>query len=80
MPTLYFRVVVGEHDITAEDGQEVFVPSKWVSHPSYKSYNSDYDFAIVTLQTSLTWSDAVKPVCLPYSSKVTIICHRPWIF
>ena len=60
-----FVVVVGEHDITAgNDGQNI-VPSNWINHPNYNSRTVDYDFAVVLLKKKLTWSESVRPICLP---------------
>ena len=51
------RVVVGEHDYTdSTDGQVSVTPSSWLSHPSYESSTTNYDFAILRLSTALTFS------------------------
>ena len=53
----YIRVVVGEHDYTdSSDGQVSITPSSWLSHPSYDSSTTNYDFAIIKLSTALTFS------------------------
>lgn len=66
---LCFRVVVGEHDVTdASDGQMRFTPEKWISHPDYSSSTLENDFAIIILNSPITWSDKVMPICLPSQS------------
>ncbi|XP_067910370.1 transmembrane protease serine 2-like [Heterodontus francisci] len=39
--------------------------SKIVTHSSYNSQTNDYDFALLKLQTPLTFTDNVRPACLP---------------
>ena len=46
-------------------GEEVFDPLSWISHPSYNPNTVDYDFALVELDTIITWSKYVQPICLP---------------
>ena len=63
------RVVVGEHDVSdSSDGQQSFTASSWTSHPSHDSDTVDYDFALLTLTSPLTFSSSVMPACLPDSS------------
>ncbi|XP_063080639.1 transmembrane protease serine 2 isoform X1 [Cavia porcellus] len=38
---------------------------KVIPHPSYDSTSKNYDIALFKLQTPLSFSDSVKPVCLP---------------
>lgn len=38
---------------------------KVISHPNYDSKTKNNDIALMKLQTPLTFSDKVKPVCLP---------------
>ena len=60
-----FRVSLGEHDITRSDGEQLFTPSQWISHPRYDGASTNYDFAIVKLSTPVTFSSSVLPACLP---------------
>ena len=46
-------------------GERSIIPSRWIQHPSYNPSTVDYDFAMVELSTSLTWSKYVQPICLP---------------
>ena len=32
-----FVVVLGDHDVTTEDGEQRINPAKWISHPNYNS-------------------------------------------
>merc|ERR1711970_425362 len=60
-----FEVIVGDHDLNIDDGEERFEVCNTVEHPDYNSGNSDYDIAIVTLCKPLTFRKEVRPVCLP---------------
>ena len=71
--TQFYRVVVKEHNVTKDDGQQRVSPVSWQNHPDYNPGTLDYDYAIVTLRHSLTWSNEVAPICLPTKTKVVII-------
>ena len=59
-------MVVGEHDLAVVEGEEeTFSVREWISHPSYRSLNSDYDYAILKLDSHISFSPSVSPVCLP---------------
>merc|ERR1711915_1111396 len=60
-----FNVVVGEHNLTVEDGEETFSVCNMKIHPEYNSDTNDHDVAILTLCNSLTFRKEVSPVCLP---------------
>ena len=60
-----FRVHVGEHDVTVEDGEQKIEPSTWISHPGYMADTYDLDIAIIRLKTVVQFSYAVAPICLP---------------
>ena len=60
------RVVVGDHDLYIKgDGEKNFLVESWVSHPQYNPRNTDYDYAIITLQKPIEFSFSALPVCLP---------------
>ncbi len=40
-------------------------PISFTKHRSFNATSLDYDLALVTLATDLTWSRTVSPVCLP---------------
>jgi len=60
-----FKVVVNEHDVTVDDGQEVFDICAKNEHPNYSSRTNAHDIAILTLCKPVTFTPKVGPVCLP---------------
>jgi len=67
--TFLFQVVVGEHDVTRNDGEQRISPAQWIDHPSYNSNNNDNDFALIRLSQDVTFSNSVMPACLPDSTR-----------
>ena len=63
-----FIVITGEHDTTDSD-KTLHTVSEVAKHPKYKKVNgvSEYDVAIFTLSSPITFSIAASPVCLPAS-------------
>ena len=58
-----FQVLVGEHDLTREDGQQRVEVCNIEQHPDYNPpYN---ELSILTLCSPLQMSRSVSPVCLP---------------
>ena len=56
----------------------IFTYRKWITHPKYNENSIDNDFAIIKLLTPVTFTDRVKPICLPsilnnYDSKVATV-------
>merc|ERR1712013_652773 len=60
-----FKVVVNEHDVTVDDGQEVLDICSKKEHPSYSSHTNAHDIAILTLCKAVTFPPKVSPICLP---------------
>ena len=61
-------VKVGEYDTSANnDDAEVIKVKKIHAHPNYNSNNMDMDFSILELEKDLTFSESVRPACLPQS-------------
>jgi len=60
-----FKVVVNEHDVTVDDGQEVLDICSKKEHPSYSSHTNAHDIAILTLCKPVTFTPKVSPICLP---------------
>lgn len=61
-----FDVVVGEHDTTGSSDGTIHKVSRVVEHPSYNFPN--FDFAIVTLETPISFGARANAACLPTRS------------
>ena len=61
------QVLVGEHDTSDSvvDRQNVY---EIRNHPKFTYENTDYDFSILTLLSSLIFSSVASPICLPSST------------
>ena len=59
-------MVVGEHDTTGANDGTIHKVSRVVEHPSYKFPN--FDFAIVTLKTPISFETRANAACLPTRS------------
>jgi len=60
------QVILGKH-YTGYGGLRVGV-TKFVKHPLYSSGSQDNDFAIITLNRDVEFTNKIKPVCLPQKS------------
>ena len=47
------------------DGEQAFKVAEIIQHPMYNPDTSDYDFALLMLETTATISDKIGFVCLP---------------
>ncbi|XP_050088575.1 venom protease-like [Anopheles aquasalis] len=65
-------VRLGEHDLNNQtESAHVDVPVyKYLSHPSYDTFDGHSDLAILFLSETVQFNDAMKPICLPYSEPV----------
>jgi len=62
-------VVLGEHNLEdPNDGQKKVRVCSVKKHPNYDAKTADYDFAIVTLCESVSFTTDISPACLPSSS------------
>lgn len=54
------------HKVSPNDG-EIYKTAKVILHPKFinNSLFDDYDMSIVTVDKPITFSDNVKPICLP---------------
>ena len=78
-------MTLGDHKCRSYDYGETIIPAKdWQLHPKYnlttivrKTEDGDeildqvlhYDFAIITLKTTVSFSSTILPACLPKNSK-----------
>lgn len=61
--------MLGEHDYqdNSETNMVRMDVAEIVMHKDYDTYSTDYDFALLKLETRIEWSDNphIRPVCLP---------------
>ncbi|XP_063061336.1 ST14 transmembrane serine protease matriptase a [Engraulis encrasicolus] len=50
-----------------------------ISHPSYNAYTFDCDIALMELDSPVTFTDAIRPICLPSPSYVFPVAKSVWI-
>merc|ERR1712002_1204490 len=61
-------VVLGEHNLGVNDGEKKVRVCSVKNHPNYNDRTVDYDFAILTLCESVSFTSDISPACLPSSS------------
>ena len=62
-----YIVRLGDHTFST-DGSETDVDiSEVIVHPSYNSRKNTYDFALLRLASAVTFTDSIRPICLPSS-------------
>merc|ERR1712130_164504 len=82
-----FRVMLGEHDHCKATSSFVLA-SVVHKHPKFdiNSPSGDNDIAILKLSKDLTFTDKIKPVCLPtsatkeYSGKASTVSENPGVY
>merc|ERR1739844_519008 len=65
------RVIVGEHNVFCDgvnEGGKVINVKKATMHPDYNKKTMDNDIAVLGLAEELTFTDKIKPACLPSSA------------
>merc|ERR1711971_1103229 len=64
------KVIVGEHSICdgINEGGKVIKVKTATSHPDYNKQTMDNDIAVLELSEELTFTDKIKPACLPSSA------------
>merc|ERR1711997_1019677 len=64
------RVIVGEHSICdgINEGGKVISVKTATMHPNYNKKTMDNDIAVLELSEELTFTDKIKPACLPSSA------------
>ena len=60
------QVLVGEHDVSRQDGELLVSPRSWTSHPLYHQPTTDYDFAIVKLLTHVRSAQYSQHIRTPW--------------
>ncbi|XP_070817877.1 chymotrypsin-like elastase family member 3B [Chaetodon trifascialis] len=68
-----YRVVLGEHDLTKEEGYEQFRNvEKIVVHPNWNEYcpTCGNDIAMIKLASPADLNDKVQPSCVPQSGEI----------
>merc|ERR1711910_144666 len=64
------RVIVGEHNVFCDginEGGKVINVKKATMHPDYNKKTMDNDIAVLELSEELTFTDKIRPACLPSS-------------
>merc|ERR1711990_478732 len=64
------RVIVGEHSICdgINEGGKVISVKKATMHPDYNKKTMDNDIAVLEISEELTFTDKIRPACLPSSA------------
>lgn len=50
-----------------------------ISHPFFNDYTYDYDIAVVELQSPVTFSSVVQPICLPDATHSFPVGKDLWV-
>ncbi|XP_076002095.1 ST14 transmembrane serine protease matriptase a [Genypterus blacodes] len=50
-----------------------------ISHPNYNAYTYDNDIALMELDSPLTFTDYIRPICLPAAQHVFAVGNSVWI-
>ncbi|NWZ79606.1 ST14 protein, partial [Poecile atricapillus] len=74
-----WRAYMGSHTIN-EKSNRVAVRSiiRIIVHPQYDQSISDYDIALLEMETPVLFSELVQPICLPSTSRVFLygtVCY-----
>jgi len=70
-----YRIVAGESDTSVVSGFEVYVQVlQTIPHPSYNNKSQDYDFCLLRLASTLTYSTKIRPACLPTDASAAAAC------
>ena len=68
-------ILLGEHDTT--DSDPLIMPViRITNHPDFDPIKLNYDFAILTLERTITFSATKSPVCLPSNKSTTFIDEK----
>ena len=67
-----YRVILGEHNRTVDEGTELeFTIKQVIYHPSYQNSNGiySYDFSLIELSDEVNFNREISPACLPVDVK-----------
>ncbi|XP_020282728.1 venom serine protease 34-like [Pseudomyrmex gracilis] len=62
-------VIVGEHDVTTgaeSNATQLYTVFKFVLHPLYNNETLENDIAVIRVNSIISFSEEVGPVCLPF--------------
>lgn len=61
------KLVFGDHQLDTDHESESFVrKAKTIKyHASYSSVTTDYDIALVELETPIKYNENCRPICMP---------------
>lgn len=69
-----FKVHLGFHNITDtnEITGKIVTPKLIISHPDFNDYTLENDVALIKLTEPVTFTNEIKPICLPGGRKVNV--------
>ncbi|NXA36543.1 ST14 protein, partial [Eudromia elegans] len=74
-----WRAYMGLHIINENSNHVAMRPiKKIIIHPQYDRYISDYDIALLEMETPVFFNELVQPICLPSTSRVFVygtVCY-----
>ncbi|XP_019139510.2 transmembrane protease serine 7-like [Corvus cornix cornix] len=76
---MQWRVYMGSHTINEKNNRVAMRSIKRIIvHPQYDQSISDYDIALLEMETPVLFSELVQPICLPSTSRVFLygtVCY-----
>ncbi|KAF1387763.1 hypothetical protein PFLUV_G00083330 [Perca fluviatilis] len=60
----------GMQDQYKQDGVQIRLVKRIITHPNYNQMTFDYDIALLELREPLEFTNTIQPICLPASSHV----------
>ncbi|TSR87285.1 Amyloid-like protein 2 [Bagarius yarrelli] len=74
-----WQVYLGLHTQKQLERAQKRYLTRIIAHPYYNEYTYDYDIALMELDKPVTFSDTIRPICLPTSSYVFPVGKSVWI-
>ncbi|XP_044063592.1 suppressor of tumorigenicity 14 protein [Siniperca chuatsi] len=69
----------GMQDQYKQDGVQLRLLKRIISHPDYNQMTFDYDIALLELSAPLEFTNTIQPICLPASSHVFPAGMSCWV-